>query len=204
MNDLDKIVTTIANSNRYNRRGAGKFLRLRDAAIQLILFYTGMRPGECLNLKWSDINFQTRMISVNPMHNKERNAMPVVITKPALQGLKYYKEEMDQMNLKSEYAFPSLWTWRPMTVDAMGKRFRLILKEAGLNMVSWYSDLGVAHHTYNMYSYRRTFGTKAYIKTNDTLAVMKLLRLTTPSAVPKYVIFNDEQRIDLADKIFPS
>jgi len=202
--EVIKLILTIAKSKRYDKYGAGKFLRLRDATLQMLLFYTGLRPGEAINLKWSDIHFEERMIDVNPYHNKERNEMSAVLTKPAEQVILDYKSQIEEMQIKSEFLFPSLWTWKPMTVDGMGKRFREICKEAGLNNIKYYTDLGMPKYQYNLYSYRRKFGTEVYNKTNDFMAVMRLMRLLQPSSIPRYVIYSDEKRIKIADDVFNS
>ena len=200
--ELSKVILTIARSTRYDKYGAGKFLRIRDATIQLFLFYTGLRPSEALNLKWADIDFNNRMIHIDALSNKERNEMSAVLTLPAERIINQYRYELELMNIKCEFVFPALWTWKPITVDSAGKLFRILAKEAGINEVNFYLDSGKPRYKLNMYSYRRKFGTEVYNKADDILAVMKLLRLTTPKSIPSYVIYSDEKRKLIADKCF--
>lgn len=186
----------------YTKRGHGKYLRLRDAMIQILLHHTGLRPGEGLPLRWTDIRWDDRMIDIDPMHNKQRNGMPAVIPDTAFEALKNYKKELEKMDVISPFLFPAVWTWAPLTTDSAGKRFRLLAEEAGINKIEFYTSDGQPRYNYHLYTHRKSFATKVYNETNDTLSVMKMIRNLTTSSIPQYVAFNEENRKQLANRIF--
>ena len=100
---------------------------------------TGMRRGEILALKWSDINFVTGELRINKqitaLHGelfisepKTKASIRTVILPPSLlQILSEYKKTVD-----SEWIFPSpINNIRPRTPSAVRKRLQLILERAG-------------------------------------------------------------------------
>lgn|GEM_PF-1652326 len=58
--DMDKIISFISNPNNKKDR---RFLRYADSF--LIMYYTGLRAGELLCLKWDDVDFINRVIHIN-------------------------------------------------------------------------------------------------------------------------------------------
>lgn len=200
--DLYAIIETIMTSKSYDRFHYGPFLRFRDAAINYLLFYTGCRPNELLHIKWSQVDFEKRLIYITAYSNKERNETPVVITKPALECLLIYRKDFEAAKVQSEYVFPSIYTRKSVTVDCIGKKINQIFSEAGINPVKYYNACGNPIYAHSLYSYRRSFATRAYNKTSDVFKVQKLLRLTRLTSIPCYVIMNDENRLKVADEVF--
>ncbi len=100
---------------------------------------TGMRRGEILALKWSDLNFITGELRINKqitaLHGellisepKTKASIRTVILPPSLlQILSEYKKTVD-----SEWIFPSpIDSTRPRTPSAVRKRLQLILERSG-------------------------------------------------------------------------
>ena len=107
---------------------------------------TGMRRGEILALKWSDINFVTGELRINKqitaLHGelfisepKTKASIRTVILPPSLsQILSEYKKTVD-----SEWIFPSpIDNTRPRTPSAVRKRLQLILERAGCPRVRFH------------------------------------------------------------------
>ncbi len=102
---------------------------------------TGLRRGELLGLKWSDINFETRMLEVKRQiqringviqetapktHNAYRK---ILLPSETIQILKAYKE---QQTIESDYVFPSP-TGEIMEPDSARKMLKRVLQRAGLD-----------------------------------------------------------------------
>ena len=85
----------------------------QDAALFNILYWCGLRIGEALALKWSDINFYTRMIRVNKTYDQknrictapktQNSYRSVMMPRKCLEALKrwydtvnYYGEDKEQ------------------------------------------------------------------------------------------------------------
>ena len=107
---------------------------------------TGMRRGEILALKWSDLNFITGELRINKqitaLHGelfisepKTKASIRTVILPPSLMNvLSEYKKAVD-----SEWIFPSPFdNTRPRTPAAVRKRLQLILERAGCPRVRFH------------------------------------------------------------------
>lgn len=117
---------------------------------------TGMRRGEILALKWSDLNFIIGELRINKqitaLHGellisepKTKASIRMVILPPSLlQILSEYKKTVD-----SEWIFPSpIDSTRPRTPSAVRNRLQLILERAGCPRVRFHD-------------FRHTFATMA-------------------------------------------
>ena len=102
---------------------------------------TGLRRGELLGLKWSDINFENRTLEVKRQiqrvngviqetapktHNAYRK---ILLPAETVEILKAYKEQQEG---KSEYVFPSP-TGGIMEPDCARKMLKRVLQRAGLD-----------------------------------------------------------------------
>lgn len=107
---------------------------------------TGMRRGEILALKWSDLNFTTGELRIDKqitaMHGyliisepKTKASIRTVILPPSLlEILLDYKK-----NVESEWIFPSpLDSTKPRNPSAVRKRLQLILERAGCPKVRFH------------------------------------------------------------------
>ncbi|MCS7063112.1 MAG: tyrosine recombinase XerC [Methylacidiphilales bacterium] len=61
----------------------------RDHAILEVLYGSGMRISELLNMRWAEVDFVQGVVRVTGKGNKERIC---ILTKPALHALKRYRE----------------------------------------------------------------------------------------------------------------
>lgn len=196
------INSTLDKSIKNIRTPSSLFILWRDKTCINFLLRSGLRPKECLMLKWTDIDFDNRIIRIDPENNKERNDIPAILTNPGKEILLLYKEAIKDLGIHSEYIFPSYWTWKPITVSAFAKRFREVLKTAGILKFDHYISDGRIKYNYKLYSTRHKFCTDVYKKTNDTLAVKLLARHTQLLSAQFYVHLNNEEKVGLADKIF--
>lgn len=199
---LKQVLQTISSGSNYQKNKLGEFLRWRDSTAICLMSMCGLRPAECLMLKWEDVDFNSRLIKINAYHNKERNNMPAILTKPAILILENYKKAIDNFNIKCDFLFPSVWTWQPITVDAFGKRFQSLCKEAGLLNLEYYTESGRPVYNFNLYSMRHAFCTKIYKATKSEEAVTQLARHLRPESAHVYIHLNTDDKKEIADKVF--
>lgn len=122
----------------------------------LLELATGMRRGEILALKWSDLNFKTGELrierQVNVIHGEPIISEPktkssirtAILPKALLKILSEYRKNVD-----SEWIFPSpLDNTKPRNPPAIRKRLQLILERAGCPKVRFH-DL---RHPYVKYT----------------------------------------------------
>lgn len=200
--EVNKIAETFLKSKNYPENKLGRYMRLRDRTIWLLLNYCGLRPKEAMQLRWSDVNFDERKIYLQPYWNKERNDTPAVLTLPAIKLLNDYQEKLKQMGLRFEDCFPSNLTWEPISTDWYRKKLLSIAKEAGVAKVVFYNDANQPKYNVKPYTGRHNFCTKVYKNTHSELAVMLLARHTDPHSAHFYVHLDNDDKVGMVDKIF--
>lgn len=100
---------------------------LRDRAIMEVLFATGCRVGELVNMKKSDVDFKNGMIDVVGKGNKART---ICIDDKAMYHLKRYLDSRDDSN---EFLFIRRnRTEKSMSVDGIENILRDLGKKAGV------------------------------------------------------------------------
>ncbi len=83
---------------------------------------TGARHGELINLRWSDVDLQRRVITLHDTKNKERRLLPL-----AHYALKLMEDHSKVRNIASDLVFPSLsnpmkvWDSRSSWLSALQK-----------------------------------------------------------------------------------
>lgn len=71
--------------------------------LVLLLLNTGMRRGEAFNLKWKDVDFSKKLLTVNGDGAKSNQTRHIPLNTEAVKTLKAWKEQCSQSN----YVFPS-------------------------------------------------------------------------------------------------
>jgi site-specific recombinase XerD len=101
----------------------------RDVALLEVLYSTGMRVHELTSMKWSDIDFRTKMVRVVGKGKKER---VVILGDIALSALQKYRSELPVKFYDRDSVFinPS---GKPLTDRAVQLLFKKYLEEAGLD-----------------------------------------------------------------------
>ena len=96
------------------------------AAIVLAIT-TGMRRGEMLGLRWSDIDWQTRTAYLRQTKNGEPRKVP--LPEPVISALRPFRGVGDAL------VFPSRYPWRPVSLEAHWKRVK---QAAGIEDLRWH------------------------------------------------------------------
>jgi integrase len=152
-----------------------KLLAIADPELRPILvvaYDTGMRKGEILNLRWSQVDLRIGAVKLSAEDTKTNFARTVYLTGRALQTLKAIPRRLD-----SEYVFvnPETGTrWE----DAR-KLFIRARRKAGLQHV-WFHDL------------RRSFVTNARRRGVAESVVMRMSGHRTRNVFDRYNIVEDE------------
>lgn len=200
--DTLKIAKAILESKEYMDTSLGNFLRLRDCYAWLIINALGLRPKECLSLRWVDIDFKARKVRLSPYWNKQRVDIPAVLTKPAMELILEYEQKLNEIGFSSPYLFPSSLTLDPLSTSNYAKRFLRAAKEAGVAKIVWKTDAGQPKYNIRPYTGRHNFCTKIWKATHSEIAVMKLARHLNQESAQFYVHLDDKDKISLADDIF--
>lgn len=116
----------------------------RDRAMVLVLLRTGMRIGEVLETRVSDVNLQERTITI-PEGEKNRQGRIVYLSDDARDALQQWLAERDAGKVLLFYA-----QWgTSLTYNGARQIFRLALQRAGL-----------AHKGYTIHCLRHTFASE--------------------------------------------
>jgi integrase len=124
-------------------------------ALYVVAVHTGLRQGELLGLKWSDVNLETSTLSVQrsldtdgtfnpPKRNKSRRT--VKLTSQAAEVLKSHKVVQNEERLRlgsfwvdHDLIFPNR-VGKPMDADNLYHRgFKPLLEKAGLSNFTFHS-----------------------------------------------------------------
>jgi|GEM_PF-5517505 len=200
--ELSKIIDAINKSASYWQNKMGDYNRERDKAIILLMYYCGLRPLETLVLSWRDVDYEKDLIYVRPYYNKERNDTPAILTAPGKRILLKYQEVLKQLDINSEFVFPSMLTGVPLTSDSFAKRFQKIVKEAGISKIDFYTAYGRPVYSVHPYTLRHSFCTKIYKKTHSEEAVTQLARHVRPESAHVYIHLDTDDKKKIADEVF--
>lgn len=130
-----------------------------DRAMVELLLSSGLRCEELCNLKWDDVNFITKDITViEGKGNKNRITMMDDVTR------KYLQEYRDSLDYKSDYVFAVKYRGeiKQRTTDSVWRRLKALAKQAVVPEV-------------NPHKFRHTFATTLYKRGLDVRMIQKLL-----------------------------
>ncbi len=163
LNEKDRILT-IEEENKLLEK-CPNHLRL----IVLTALYTGMRKMEILTLKWSNIDFNNKLIFVEATNSKSKKIKYIPISSNI-------KHELKKQLLKTsyqEYLFLTTNGEHYKRADSLNS-FKRACKRAGLNNVTFHS-------------LRHTFGSRAIEATGNIVAVNKILGHADLKTTMRYV-----------------
>lgn len=135
---LDKRIPKVLSSDTMKRILAAPdeniFIELRDKAMMEILYATGLRSSELINLKFSNINFSDSNIRVIGKGNKERMVPLALVT---LDLLKKYiaAYQTNYGKFKTEYVFVAPKTGLPLSRQNLYTRIKFYAEKIGLNPI---------------------------------------------------------------------
>ena len=158
---------------------------LRDKLILSLLYYTGIRRNELLNLNWTDLNLsRSTMIIRSGKGNKDR----LIPLHKALTKLldKYLDKRL------------------PLKTDALliGEQGRRMCKCSFVNLLKMYLSIsGLKRKGYTACSFRHSFATHLVEAGVDLFKVQKLLGHASLDTTKIYINFNSSQMAKAVDRL---
>ncbi len=147
-----------------------------------IAYNTGLRRGEQFNLRWSDVNFHSRTITIRIPKSGEKEHVKMndrVIE--ILRGL--------PSRLKGEWVFPSKTGKSPLNANNFVNRvFEPALEEAKIRDFRWH-DL------------RHTFGSRLIMAGVDLRTVQELMRHKTIKMTLRYTHLSPSHTLEAVNKL---
>lgn len=149
----------------------------RDRLILSLLYYTGIRRNELLNLNWSDLNLsKSTMIIRSGKRNKDRL---IPLHKNVSFLLDKYLEERLPLNNNA------------LIIGEMGKR---MCKCSFVNLLNMYLEItGLKKKGYSAHSFRHSFATHLIELGVDIFKVQTLLGHSNLETTRIYINFNSTQ-----------
>ena len=185
----DELRLILEHSNIYNRNSYMK-------NIIKLMYATGMRPGEIIALRWSDIDFERKIISITKTRQRnEEGATKTQSSNRCIDMLPLAEEALKEQykNTKElEYVFVNLRGQPFYSHDVIGVNFKRVLKNAGVK----------ARVLYNL---RHTFASQLISKGADIVWVSKMLGhkdvSITLQIYTKFIQESDDIRLKKIKKI---
>lgn len=173
-------------------KGDGKPLDKRNSAILEVLYATGMRVSECVNLTLSNIDFDVSMILIRGKGDKERYVPFGSYAKNALQD--YIKDCRTPIMKKYDQDHDFVF------INHYGKQITTTGVEYVLNQIIKKSSLTVKIHPHMI---RHTFATHLLNNGADLRTVQELLGHSSLSTTQIYTHVTKEHLQQDYQKFFP-
>lgn len=185
----DEQIHQMLNYYRRIRRREKSYFAYRDYMMIVTLLGTGIRRGEIINLKWSDIDFINVTISV---FGKNRRKETIPITEKLIKELSGYKTFCKQHWKEiSEYVFTKRDNTQ-MTENAI----MLVFKNLGNKMN--FKNVRVSAHTF-----RHTFCHRLAISGMSSFAIQQIMRHKNIAVTMRYVAMWGNELRDQNDRYNP-
>ncbi|MGM0828088.1 MAG: tyrosine-type recombinase/integrase [Bacillota bacterium] len=150
------------------------FHAYRNRMIIITLLSTGMRRGELVNLRWSDIDFENNVVTV---YGKKRQSASIPITSKLRKELSdfymYVKSVYDSKPSKYVFSNSAKGQLKPDSVSMIFKRMKKIF--------GW-DDVRLSSHTF-----RHTFSSRALKSGMDPITLQRILRHESLQMTERYV-----------------
>ncbi|MGE7216613.1 tyrosine-type recombinase/integrase [Priestia koreensis] len=166
------------------------FYAYRDYTIILTFLSTGMRLSELCSLKWQDIDFQSKTVSI--YSTKSRRSETIPVTEKLIKELSSYKVYCQQV---FEELNENIFTNRSnthLTPNAVQNVFKRLSK------IMNFRDVRLSPHTF-----RHTFCQRCIQAGMSTFAVQRLMRHSSISVTEKYAAMWGNDLRDQNDKFNP-
>jgi len=155
----------LENPNNWGRTFSKLLCAFLKATV-LLAFHTGMRMGEIRNLKWKDIDFKNRIISVETTKNNERRTIPINQTL-------YELLKSLPVHLGTEKLFPNI------TSQQLSNAFSRACKRAGIK-------------DFRFHDLRHSFASYLTMAGKNLRTVQTLLGHKDPRMTMRYSHLSDE------------
>ena len=177
--ELEKMRTYL--NNRLYSDDSHKETNYRNLAIFELFLSSGIRVGELVNIKTSDIDFDNNKVTVLGKGNKERITYFSERAKQLIKSYLKYREMESEMRgyPMSEYLFTSMVTKRKLRINSIETMIRKLGENAGINKC-------------HCHKFRRTFCTNLVKKGMAIDQVQKLMGHESIEITLRYLEMDDE------------
>lgn len=161
----------------------------RDNAIMAVLFNTGLRRAEVVNLKLCDVDLQNSSLLVHGKGNKERIVYYNSNVQAILSEYIHSHRKLFCTAAKSEYLFISKKSVK-LNVSTINLIVDRNLKKANIK------DNG-----YTAHSTRKVFATQCYSNSRDIVAVKELLGHSSTEVTMRYIGISESMKKQAAQEV---
>lgn len=167
-------------------------LGLRDRAILELLFSSGLRVSELINLNRDHINTKRREFSVRGKGNKDR---PIFISKTASQHIdNYLKSRKDNLSpLFINYS-------KRCTTPSLDSNYRRLTARSVQRMIEKYARLAGITKKVSPHTMRHSFATDLLLNGADLRSVQSMLGHASISTTQIYMHITDQHLKDVHDQ----
>ena len=167
-------------------------LGLRDRAILELLFSSGLRVSELINLNRDHINTKRREFSVRGKGNKDR---PIFISKTASQHIdNYLKSRKDNLSpLFINYS-------KRCTTPSLDSNYRRLTARSVQRMIEKYARLAGITKKVSPHTMRHSFATDLLLNGADLRSVQSMLGHASISTTQIYTHITDQHLKDVHDQ----
>lgn len=171
----DNEVAEVLKCAMSDRNHVSKDERYRNYSMLVLMFSTGVRRSEVIEIKLSDIDLSENSITIHGKGNKER--------------IVYFNDEAKETII--EY----INNHRPNLENSKDSDYLFVSRRSGkmcaanVNLIvnKYYNQAGVKDKGYTVHSTRKAFATRVYMNTSDLVATQKLLGHEKPETTMRYV-----------------
>lgn len=182
----DEIKAILGNFNRYT------FAGMRNYTIMVLLFSTGVRRAELLDIKMDDVQFAMGCIQIRMGKGRKGRIVPMGdALKRTLQRYMDIREEFLN-GVPCDYLIVSQRTKEKMTEGGIAILFKRLQK-----------DLGIPGNRFSPHTFRHTFAKTFLLSGGDLFTLQKILGHSTISTTQKYLQLNDKEVINQGKKFNP-
>jgi len=169
----DYHIKQMLNYYRRIKQREKAFYAYRDYSIIVTFISTGIRLSELCSLKWSDINFKDKSISVYSTKTRKNETIPA--TDKLIKELASYKVYCEQEFQKLNSHVYTNRLNQPLTTNAVQNVFKRLAK------VMNFKDVRLTAHTF-----RHSFCQRCIQSGMSTFAVQRLMRHSSIKMTEKY------------------
>lgn len=141
--------------------GQGRLLRRRNLAIFAILLYTGIRRGELLGLRISDLDLERREVTIRAATSKVRRSRVVPLNSNALSAVMDYLTELQRVPRSTEHLFPAESRSGALTTDGLAHLVKSVSLRSGVR--------------FHLHQFRHTFAINFLNRGGDIVRLKELL-----------------------------
>jgi len=203
--DFCKIIGFILkDEQRVKLKGKLSFVKIRDATMLFVAYALGLRPGETTKIRMQHLDLEDGILFIPAENNKQRYSDNIPLPSFIIDRIFYYLKLKNKFYEWSPFLFPNV-KGAELSRGNYEKMFRKYLKKTELYQVNYIDKKGLNRANINLYSLRKSFGTRVWDKTRDILKTSIALRHRDRlfRTVMAYINYKDGEIKKIFDEVYP-